>query len=77
MARVDTDTKRFKEDIASLKDDIVQLENSMQDKVKDKVSQAKDRLDNTISDQPMQSVATAFTAGMVAGAFAYAVIRSR
>lgn len=77
MARKVFDSDALRDNIAELKDKVVELEEDFRQKWKDKIMDAEKKFEEKIEEHPIQSVAIAFGAGLAIGALAVALMKRK
>ena len=87
MAKIQASADLHK-DLDELKEKIMEFEDNLQGNIKqsinsgmmefrDKMAHAQKKLEDRVQDRPLQSLATAFGAGLMLGAVAGALIKKR
>lgn len=76
MAKIQTATE-ISDNLSELRERLMELEENLQGKLKNKILEAEKKIEHKVGEKPLQSLATAFGAGVVIGAVAGALMRKR
>ncbi|MFH1510545.1 MAG: hypothetical protein ABIF10_02550 [Candidatus Woesearchaeota archaeon] len=77
MAKQVFNPEALKENIAEIKDRVIELEECYRQKWKDKFMDAEKKFEEKVEEHPVQSVAIAFGAGLAVGALAVALMKRK
>jgi ElaB/YqjD/DUF883 family membrane-anchored ribosome-binding protein len=70
-------SESLKQNIAELKDRIVEMESSIRNSVKDRLVDAEKKFAHKVEEHPIQSIGIAFGAGLAIGALSAALMRRK
>ncbi|GEM_PF-6562062 len=72
-----TQTADLSDNFEELKEKMAELEDNLRSNFKSRVRETQQKFEDVIEEKPMQSVAAAFGAGIIAGAVGYALMRRK